>query len=119
MPRPTFESVAAYIAAQPPAARAVLKRVRSLIRKALPKAEEGISYQIPVYKLGGKMIIYFAGFKEHYSLYPANDRLIEAIPEAAPHKHSKGTLRFSYAEPVPEKLIAAIVKFRAQEADKR
>jgi uncharacterized protein YdhG (YjbR/CyaY superfamily) len=118
MPRPTFSSVDEYIVAQPPAAQKVLKRVRSILRKALPKSEEGISYQIPTYKLGSKMVIYFAGFKEHYSLYPATGRLTEEVPEAAAYKHSKGTLRFSYADPIPEKLIAAVAKFRAEEATK-
>ena len=62
MARPSFQSVDDYIAAQPPPARPVLQRVRATIRKALPRATEGISYQIPVYKIDGAMVLYFAGF---------------------------------------------------------
>ena len=71
MAKTDFKSVDEYIASQPEAAQGVLQRVRSTIRKALPEAEEVISYQIPAYKLHGGPVLYFAGWKQHYSLYPA------------------------------------------------
>ena len=74
-----FKSVDEYIASQPQAARGLLKRVRSTIRKAVPEAEEMISYQIPAYKLHGRPVLYFAGWKEHYSLYPATDHVVAAF----------------------------------------
>jgi uncharacterized protein YdhG (YjbR/CyaY superfamily) len=115
--RTAFTSVADYIASQPKAARRVLRLVRSTIRKAIPKADEVISYQIPAYKLDGRTAIYFAGWKSHYSLYPANARLIAAFKtELAPYEvNGKGTIRFPLAEPVPVKLIAGIATFRAKE----
>ena len=64
------KTVDEYIASQPDAARSVLERVRSTIRKALPAADEVISYQIPAFKLHGRVVIYFAGWKQHYSIYP-------------------------------------------------
>jgi uncharacterized protein YdhG (YjbR/CyaY superfamily) len=115
MPRPKPETVDAYIASQPEPGRAVLERVRRILRKALPGAEEVVSYGIGAFKLHGRIVLYFAGFKEHFSIYPANDRLVAAIPDLAPHKVSKGTLRFPLAERVPEKLITAAAKFRAAE----
>jgi len=115
-----FQSVDEYIASQPDTVRPILGQVRSAIRKALPRAEEVISYQIPAYKLHGAVVIYFAGWKQHYSLYPAGDFLVAAFKdELAPYKISKGTIRFPLSEPVPVKLIAQIVKFRAQEAADR
>ena len=110
-------SVAEYIESQPPNARAVLRKVRAAMRKALPKAEEVISYQIPAYRLNGRVVIYFAGWKEHYSIYPAQRRLVAAFKERlAPYEvNNKGTIRFSLAEPVPVELIAAIARFRAKE----
>ena len=66
------KSVDEYLAAQPKAVRAKLERVRLAIRKAVPEAVEGIGYRMPAYKLGGKIILYFAGFKEHYSLFAAS-----------------------------------------------
>lgn len=117
MAKTDFKSVDEYIAAQPQQVQAVLERVRGTIRKALPGAEEVISYQIPAYKLHGDRVIYFAGWKQHFSLYPAGERLVAAFKkELAGHEISKGTIRFPLAESVPDKLIERIVKFRAKEA---
>ena len=117
MAKTDFNSVDEYIASQPEAARDKLERVRSIIRKALPEAEETISYRIPAYKLDGKAVIYFAGWKRHYSLYPATAQLVAACKdELAPYEVEKGTIRFPLSEPVPVKLIGRIAKFRAEEA---
>jgi len=118
--RTGYESVTEYIASQPKEARGVLRLVRSAIRKALPKAEEVISYQIPAYKLNGRIVIYFAGWKRHYSLYPVTRRLVSAFKkELAPYEvNNKGTARFPLDEPVPVKLIQALAKFRAQDVAK-
>jgi len=111
-----FKTVDEYIAAQPETARVVLKRVRSTIRKALPGAVEVISYKIPAYKLRGGVVLYFAGWKQHYSLYPAGERLVAAFKDQlASYSVSKGTIRFPFSEPVPAKLIKRIAKFRAEE----
>jgi uncharacterized protein YdhG (YjbR/CyaY superfamily) len=115
-----FKSVDDYIATKPETVQAILERVRGTIRKAVPRAEEVISYQIPAYKLDGGTVIFFAGWKEHYSLYPASDRLVKAFErDLAPYKISKGTIRFPLDEPVPAKLIADIAKFRAKETLER
>ena len=120
MAKTDFKSVTEYIAAEPAAARGVLKRVRSIIRKAMPAADEVISYQIPAYKLNGRAVLYFAGWAQHYSIYPSTDPLVEAFKEElAPYEISKGTIRFPLSEPVPAKLIEGIAKFRVREAAER
>ena len=94
----------------------MLERVRATIRKALPRATEGISYQIPVYKLDGRMVLYFAAFQRHYSIYPATTRVVSALKkDLAGHLRSKATIRFSFADPVPTRLISGIAKVRAAE----
>lgn len=116
MKRTAPENVAAYIAGFPRPVQTVLKRVRGIIRKAVLGAEETISYQIPTYKLHGKPVVYFAAFKEHYSVYPSNTRLVAAFKdELEPYELSKGTIRFPLSEPVPVKLIERIAKFRAKQ----
>jgi uncharacterized protein YdhG (YjbR/CyaY superfamily) len=107
-----------YLADLPPKTRTVLKKVRAAIRKALPGAEETISYRIPAFKLYGRVVIYFAGWKAHYSLYPVDAKLMaELAEEAAPYAvNEKGTIRFPLDAPVPADLIGAIARFRAQEA---
>ena len=120
MAKTDFKSVDEYIATHPEKVQAVLRRVRGTIRKAVPSAEEMISYQIPAYKLQGSAVIYFAGWKEHYSLYPASERLVKTFKdELAPYKVSKGTIRFPLSEPVPVKLIEGVAKFRAKETADR
>jgi uncharacterized protein YdhG (YjbR/CyaY superfamily) len=120
MARTEIKSVDAYIASYPEAVQRVLKRVRSIIRRALPGAEEAISYGIPTYKWQGRPVLYFAGWKGHYSLYPSGDHLVAAFKdELAPYAVSKGTIRFPLSEPVPAKLVEGIAKFRAKEAAQR
>jgi uncharacterized protein YdhG (YjbR/CyaY superfamily) len=112
-----YKSVDEYIATQPEEAQAILQRVRGIIRKAVPAADEVISYQMPAYKLQGQRVIYFAGWKQHFSLYPATDLLVEAFKnELVPYEVSKGTIRFPLSEPVPAKLIERIAQFLANEA---
>ena len=120
MAKTDFESVDEYIAAHPEDVQPILRRVRSIIRKAVPGAEEAISYQIPTYKRHGGYVIYFAGWKQHYSLYPATDHLVAAFKDdLAPYKVNKGTIRFPLSQPVPVKLIERIAKFLAKEAATR
>ena len=120
MAKTRFKSVNEYIASKPKNARVVLERVRSAIRKAVPAAEEGLSYQMPVYTLNGVAVLFFAGWKEHYSLYPASDALVAAFKrELAPYERSKGTIRMPLAEPVPVPLIERIARFRAEQLTTR
>jgi uncharacterized protein YdhG (YjbR/CyaY superfamily) len=120
MAKTDFKSVDEYIATHPEDVQAILQRVRSTIRKAVPGAEEVISYQIPTYKLHGGYVVYFAGWKQHYSLHPATDHLVVAFKDdLAPYKVNEGTIRFPLFQPVPVKLIERIVKFLAKEAATR
>ena len=120
MPKTEFKSVDEYIAAQPEAVQDVLALVRGTIREALPKADEVISYKIPTYKLRGEPVLYFAGWKRHYSLYPVSDHVVAALKEdLSRYKINKATVRFPFSEPVPERLIARIAKFRDKEVLER
>jgi len=120
MARTDFKSVDEYMAAHPPDVQAVLQRVRRAIRKAVPGAEEAISYQIPTVELHGTYVVYFAGWKKHYSIYPASRALVAAFKdELSPYEVNKGTIRFPLDQPVPVRLIADIAKFLAREAHGR
>jgi uncharacterized protein YdhG (YjbR/CyaY superfamily) len=109
-----------YIARYPPKQRVVLRGVRRIIRKALPEAGEAIGYGIPAFKLYGTYVVYLAGWKDHFSLYPATDKLVTALKgQLAPYRVRKGTIRFSWSEPIPQKLIERIAKGLAREAAAR
>src|SRR3989442_15575047 len=116
----TFKSVDEYIASQLEAVQGILECVRSPIRKAVPGAEESISYKIPTYKLHSVPVLYFAGWKQHYSLYPVTERGVAAFKdEFAPYEVNKSTVRFPLSQPVPGNLIGRIAKFRAKEVAAR
>jgi uncharacterized protein YdhG (YjbR/CyaY superfamily) len=120
MAKTDFKSVNDYIASLPKPVQGILQRVQSTIRKAVPEAEEVISYQIPAYRLNHRPVLFFAGWKQHYSLYPASDALVAAFKDdLARYKLSKGTIRFPLNEPVPVDLIERIAKFRAREVAER
>ena len=116
MAKAEFTSVDEYIASQTKAVQAILSRVRGAIRKALPNARETISYQMPTYTLHGSRVIYFAVWKQHYSIYAATGQVVAALrDELAAYQVDKGTIRFPLSEPVPVTLIARIAKLRAKE----
>ena len=94
--------------------------MRSAIRKIVPEAEELISYKMPAYKLHGMRLLFFAGWRQHYSIYPATEGVIAAFKrELAPYKVNKGTIQFPLSEPVPVDLIERIANFRARELTQR
>ena len=108
------KSVDEYIAAQPQAVRPKLEQVRATIRRAVPEAVEIIGYRMPGYKLRGKPLLYFAGFKEHYSLFAASGTFFAALEEELRgYEQRKGTVHFPLTKPVPVKLISRIAKLRA------
>jgi uncharacterized protein YdhG (YjbR/CyaY superfamily) len=89
-------SIDEYIAGFPQPVQAVLARVRSTIRKAVPGADEVIAYQMPAFKLNGRYVLCFAGWKQHSSLYGSTAPLVAAFKdELAPYEvNGKGTIRF-------------------------
>jgi uncharacterized protein YdhG (YjbR/CyaY superfamily) len=114
MKKGVSKSVDEYIAAQPEAVRPKLEQVRAAIKRAVPEAVEGIGYGMPGYKLHGRPMLYFAGFKEHYSLFAASGTFFAALAaELREYELRKGTIHFTLTQPVPVKLIARIAKLRA------
>jgi uncharacterized protein YdhG (YjbR/CyaY superfamily) len=116
MARPHFTTVDEYIASFPSNVQVVLQTIRRAIREAVPEAEEVIGYQMPAYKFHG-WLIYFAGFKKHYSLFcPQPDALLEAFKEElSRYEMSKSTIKFPLDQPVPVELIRKMAKHRAEE----
>ena len=108
-------SIEQYIAACPPEARAILRKLRSTIKRAAPpEAEEIISYRMPAFKLHG-ILIYFAAFKNHIGIFPPirGDAKLEAA--VAKYAGPKGNLKFPLDQPFPYSLAERIVKFRVKQ----
>jgi uncharacterized protein YdhG (YjbR/CyaY superfamily) len=108
------ENIDDYIDSFPPKVQKILQKIRKTIQKAAPDAEEAISYQMPAFKLNG-YLIYFAGYQNHVSLYPAPRGAKEFKEELAAYEGGKGTVRFPLDTPVPYDLVTRIVKYRAKE----
>jgi uncharacterized protein YdhG (YjbR/CyaY superfamily) len=100
-----FATVDEYIASFPDDVRRTLESVRATMRAAAPDTEEAISYGIPTFKLRGKYVVYFSGWKEHLSVYPVPTGDAALTKELAPYREGAGTLRFPYSKPIPLDLI--------------
>ncbi|MEX2116983.1 MAG: DUF1801 domain-containing protein [Bacteroidota bacterium] len=108
-----------YLAGVPKEARSALKNLRKSIRAAAPKATEVISYQIPTYKQNG-MLIAFAAFTNHCSIFPATRKLQAQFKEEFKKFDVSGsTIRFTPDRPLPDTLIKKIVKARLSENEVR
>lgn len=116
MAKINYENADHYISVFPEEVQKILQLVRKTIRKAVPKAEEVISYGIPAFKKDGSWIFYYSAYKNHYSLScPPPFAHFEAFKkELAPYEKSKSTIQFPYSEPVPVKLIGDMATFRAK-----
>ena len=103
----------AYLATLPADERAALQRVREQVKRLVPDAEEGLSYGMPVFKLRGHGLIWFAGWKEHCSLYPLTDSFLAAHEsELAGFRRTKGSVHFTPDAPLPDDLLEAMVRAR-------
>jgi uncharacterized protein YdhG (YjbR/CyaY superfamily) len=117
-PARAAETVDTYIGACPSNARTILQRIRAIVRKEAPDAEEKISYRMPAYVLDGAFI-YFAAFKTHIGMYPpvkGDERLRKDL---AAYRGEKGNLRFALDEPIPYPLIRRVVRCRLEEHQAR
>ncbi len=113
-----YASIDAHIKSFPEKEQAMLIEIRETIRKIVPDAVETISYGIPTFKLNGKNLVHFAGYKTHVGFYPSPNGMKEFEKDLAPYASGKGTAQFSLKEPLPLWLITKIVKFRARELSK-
>jgi len=104
-----------YIKSFPIEVQIILEKIRRTIREAAPQAEETISYHMPAYKLHGKYLVFFAAFKNHIGFYPVPSGIEAFKNELSSYKQGKGSVQFSFDEPIPYDLVKKIVIFRMKE----
>jgi uncharacterized protein YdhG (YjbR/CyaY superfamily) len=112
----TDTAVEEYLAAAEPAAREQLEQLRRLVREVAPDATERISYQMPAFRFEDRILVWYAAFRDHVSLFPANAVVRERLGvEIEPYLSGKGTIRFALGQPLPEDLIRRVVQIRIDE----
>ena len=113
------KTVDAYIKAFPKPVASRLRAIRRIVKKEAKGAEELISYSIPAYKLNG-MLIYFAGFAHHVSIYPYTSTMNKLGKKVlSAYQSGRGTLRFGNDKPLPLSLIRKIVRLRVKEKKRK
>lgn len=109
------KTVDGYIAKQSKSVQPILKKLRTLIRKTAPKADESISYGLIGYKLNKKPLVYFGAWKNHIGFYATPSGNVAFKKEIAPYKKAKGSVNFPLDEKIPYALIAKMVTYRVKE----
>lgn len=105
-----------YLANLPSDKRAALEKLRKTIRTAAPKAEECLSYQLPAFRLDGKVLVLYGASGKHCSFFPGSGSAVEAHEsDLADFSTSKGTIRFDTEKPLPAALVRKIVRYRIAE----
>jgi uncharacterized protein YdhG (YjbR/CyaY superfamily) len=115
------ETVDEYLAALPNDARVALGKLRKTIKAAAPKATEGISYQVPVFKLDGRPLVGFGAATTHCTFFimSTSDVMRARLAELKGHKVGGGSIKFAADKPLPAALVTRLVKARIAENEKR
>jgi uncharacterized protein YdhG (YjbR/CyaY superfamily) len=106
------ETIDEYLLTLPQPAQRMLRRVRNVIAGAVPDAVQSMSYGIPTFTRAGKPLLYFAAWKQHWSLYPVSAKELAELGSKL-EVAEKGTLKLSWDDSVPVHLIAALAMLKA------
>ncbi len=111
-----YKNIDEYIRNYPENVQKILQAIRNLIAKEIPAGVEVIKYGIPTFRLNGKNLIHFGGYKSHIGFYPAPRAIEKFKDELAEYEGGKGTVQFPLDKPIPYDLIKRIVQFRVTES---
>ena len=103
-----------YIARSSRPVQPILRRIRNTVRRAVPAAEETISYRMPAFRLHG-IVLYFAAFKHHIGVFPPVQGDATLMKDLLPYAGAKGNLRFPLDRRIPYGLIFRIARLRARQ----
>ena len=109
----TFEQ---YLSAFPEDVKIKLQEIRNTILQAASNATEGISYGMPAYKLNGKILVYFAGYKNHIGFYATPTGHFAFQSDLSRYKQGKGSVQFPIEDPMPLELIKRMVEFKVEQS---
>ena len=110
-----YKNISEYINSAPDDIKTKLNKLNKIIKTTVPEADETISYGMPTFKLNGKNLVHFAGYKNHIGFYPTPSALVAFEKELSMYKTSKGTAQFEIDKELPIKLIEKMIKYRIEE----
>ena len=113
----TYSSISEYLEDWPNEIAEILTKIKNVITEAAPDAVEGISYNMPGFKLHKKPLVYFAAFKNHIGFYALPSGNIAFKKELSKYKTGKGSIQFPLNQEIPYDLIREIVTFRVHEVN--
>ncbi|MDO5664371.1 MAG: DUF1801 domain-containing protein [Bacteroidia bacterium] len=108
-----FENIDQYIAGFEPEVQKKLQTLRKLVHETIPESVEVISYQMPAFKYKGKILVYFAAFKNHIGFYATPESNLAFKEELSEYKTTKGAIQLPYNKPVPLELFRKILYYKA------
>ncbi len=107
-----------YLQDLPPARRAALERVRSVVRESVPDVEEGRSYGMPAFRYRGRPLLAFAAARRHLGLYPCSGWVVDQMREdLRDFSLSSGAIRFTEDHPLPDAAVRRMLALRRQEIE--
>ena len=108
-----------YLDAAPEPQQSTLRRLRATLAKLLPDADEGLSYGVPAFKIGGTPVAGYAYFKGHCGFYPHSGSVLSQVEPGllSGYQTATGTLRFPVDEPLPESLVKRLITLRLSELE--
>lgn len=112
---PKMKTIDEYIKAAPRESHKILKEFREHVHKVAPGADESISYGMPTFKLYGKPLIYFAGWKSHVGIYALPAAVKKFVKELKNYQTSKGTIQIPLDKPYPKRLMQKVIDFRIKD----
>jgi len=113
----TPQSIDEYLANVDPERRAVLERIRTLVKELVPTAEEKMSYRMPTLMYRGRALVYFTASKNHMSFFPSSWAIEELRERLAGYKTTEHAIQFTLQNPLPDELIEALVRVHVREID--
>lgn len=111
------KTVDEYLDAVDPERRAALERIRALVKRLVPSAEETMSYGMPTLKYRGRALVYFTAAKKHMSFFPSSWAIEELRDRLAGYQTTEHAIRFTLEHPLSDELIADLVRVHVREID--